>query len=461
MVQPIMGEGSIKTLWRISSSLMVSFFSLVAMMFVDRLFLAYYSAEALSAATSAGTLYWSAYWFWVMLASMTEVFVAQYNGAKEYRMLGTPVWQMIWLSLISFLFFFCLGVFGGNALMNFNLMNSLEVKYFKWCCYFGPIQPLLIGISAFYIGQGKTRLIQWLAMIGNCVNLVLDPLLIFKFNLGISGAAIATGIGMSVQLVIISYLFLKRQNQKNYGTNQWRFHRPLFYKIIRYGFPSALFVALEFFGWALFYWMMEKTSPVHILVASIAQSIVLLFFFFGLALEKGAATVAGNLIGERNFKEVFKVFRSGMILIGAFAIVASFFFAIYPDLLLKWFFRNPEAYSGLISLIELEKLIKAGLILVGIYMIFENVRWLLGGILTAAGDTLYLLITGTFSVIFFLILPTYFFVMKPIAPVTIGFYIWVFYSVVCLAFNLTRFLIGKWQERSLIGQSNSVDTTPT
>ena len=269
MAQLIVGEGSIKTLWRVSSSLMVSFFSLVAMMFVDRLFLAYYSPEALSAATSAGTLYWSAYWFWVMLASMTEVFVAQYNGAKKYQMLGAPVWQMIWLSLVSFLFFFSLGYIGGNALLSFNLMNSLEVKYFKWCCYFGPIQPLLIGISAFYIGQGKTRLIQWLAIIGNCVNLVLDPLLIFKFNLGISGAAIATGIGMFVQLAIIFYLFLKRHNQKNYGTNQWHFRRPLFYKIVRYGFPSALFVALEFFGWAIFYWMMERTSPVHILVASI------------------------------------------------------------------------------------------------------------------------------------------------------------------------------------------------
>ena len=107
-------EGSLKQLWKVSASLMVSFLSMVMMMFVDRLFLSYYSTSALNAAASAGTLFWAGTFMWITLAAMAEVFVAQYNGAKKFKKLGEPVWQMIYLSGISCLFFFSLAQLGGH-----------------------------------------------------------------------------------------------------------------------------------------------------------------------------------------------------------------------------------------------------------------------------------------------------------------------------------------------------------
>lgn len=55
---------------------------------------------------------------------------------------------------------------------------------------------------------------------------------------------------------------------------------------MRVGIPPALFVLFELLGWATFYMMMERISTKHILVASVTQSILLLFLFFGLGLEK-------------------------------------------------------------------------------------------------------------------------------------------------------------------------------
>ncbi|MCP5505246.1 MAG: MATE family efflux transporter, partial [Chlamydiales bacterium] len=169
-------DGSLRQLWKVSSGLMVSFLSMVAMMFVDRLFLSYYSTDALSAATSSGTLFWAGNFLWVTLAAMAEVFVAQYNGSKQYQKLGEPVWQMIWLSGISLIFFVSLGSFGSQFFLESGFMNQSEIEYFRWNNYFAPFLTLLTALSAFYIGQGKTGIIKWLGVIGNGVNVLLDPL---------------------------------------------------------------------------------------------------------------------------------------------------------------------------------------------------------------------------------------------------------------------------------------------
>lgn len=256
-------EGSLSQLWKVSSSLMVSFFSMVAMMFCDRLFLANYSANALNAAASAGTLYWAGNFMVVTLCAMAEVFVAQYNGAKRYKMLGEPVWQMIWLALFSCLFFFLLGTVGSEALYQTGFFNSDEALYYKWNNWFAPSFSLLAALSAFFIGQGKTEIIKWMAILGNVINIILDPLLIFGVDgwipsMGIPGAAIATGIGVIAQIIVLAWLFLRENNQTLFNTRDWRFKLKPFAKCLKVGIPPALFVMLELMGWAIFYKMMEQ-----------------------------------------------------------------------------------------------------------------------------------------------------------------------------------------------------------
>ncbi len=443
---------------------MISFLSMVAMMFADRIFLSYYSADALSAATSAGNLFWAGNFTWITLAAMAEVFVAQYNGSKQYGKLGEPVWQMIWLAGISFIFFFAMGNFGSDLFFK----KTLEIEYFRWSNYFAPCWTLLAALSAFYVGQGKTRIIKWLGILGNGVNILLDPLLIFGYKgvipaMGTKGAAIATGVGILVQVVVIASLFLRRKNRKEFGTGDFRFKPQPFLRCLKVGASPAIFVMCELLGWAVFYMMMEKISGMHILVASVTQSILLLFLFFGLGLEKGAAAVSGNLIGAQKFSEVQRLFKSGVKLSLMFGVCLALALGCFPDLFINLFFKNPEALGGSTlgvsseMLMEVKTTLRSAMIMLTIYLTIENIRWLLNGLLTSAGDTFYLMITGALSIWLFMIAPTYFFVLKPQAPIETTYYIWVFYSVVASALLLFRFLRGKWKEKHLIELGSALE----
>lgn len=379
---------------------------MMVMIFVDRLFLANYSPEALKAAASAGTLFWSTQLGFITLAAMAQIFIAQYNGAKQYMKLGSVAWQTIWLAILSILFFIPLAFAGGGFLHQTDIFNANELTYFRWNVCFSPLFTMLAALSAFFIGQGKTKIIQWLAITGNLVNIILAPIFIFGIkgwvpSYGIPGAAVAAGIGIFVQICILGYIFLKPQNKEQFGTGQWRFQLGLFSRILKTGLPTAIFVAFEVLAWAIFYWLMAKISDTHILVASICQSILLLFLFFGLGLEKGVAALSGNLIGAGKIGEVKKVLRSGYLLVSLFTLCIATFLIIYPDPLIHFFFSNPDAldHSGAlgagVDFAEVKSLVKFGLIATTVYITFENLRWLYSGILTSAGDTMFLLINGT------------------------------------------------------------------
>jgi multidrug resistance protein, MATE family len=453
-------SGSLKEVWRVTLPLMISSLSMFTMFFVDRLFLANYSTAALNAAASAGTLCWSAILFWSTLAMMAEIFVSQYNGAKRYEKLGEPVWQMIWLSAGSILFFIPMAIWG-SGMVYASPSQSSHAELARWVMFMAPLFAFQAALSAFFIGQGKTSIVRWLAILGNLVNMGLDPLFIFGFkgiipSMGIKGACIATGIGTFVQVVIFAIVFLRKENRRDFGTSKWRFQMRQFIGCIKVGLPPSISVSFEVMGWAVFYWMMTQVSDLHIVTTSLVQSILILFLFFGFGLEKGVATVAGNLIGAGKIHLVRKAIVSGAKLMGFFSLFITICLTIFPDAILNLFLNNPHFIEGVdiagsvVSIDEVRSLAKFGMLITIFYLVLENTRWLFSGVLTAAGDTLFLMIANTVAVWVFMIIPTYYIVVVPKRGVEVSFWIWISYALLAFSLIYFRYRQGKWKGRNLI-----------
>lgn len=91
--------------------------------------------------------------------------------------------------------------------------------------------PAFMALSAFFIGQGKVKLIMIVSLVGNLVNMLLDYLLIFGVEgywspLGAVGAAWATASAQMLQIAILFMIFLNRNYRTHYGTLRWHFEFP-------------------------------------------------------------------------------------------------------------------------------------------------------------------------------------------------------------------------------------------
>ncbi len=457
--------GSIRELWSVSLPLMISSLASLFMIFTDRIFLARYSVEALNASVNAGTLAWALMCGFAMITAMSEVFVAQYNGAKRFSSLGKPVWQMIWFSLFSLLFFIPMAIWGAPAIFSGDRYAEMEIEYFRWLMIFSPSYALLTALAGFFIGRGQTKVMIWLAIGANLINILLDWVLIFGVpglvpEMGIQGAAIATCFGYFFESAVLCYLFLKKENRTVYGTADFRLDWDEMKKCWKVGFPQGIFCALEVFGWAVFYWMMTSMSETHITVSSICQSFTILLSFFYDGLCRGAAAVAGNFIGSQRHAAVNKVLRSGFALLLMFASAMFLILVVDPvDTVRLLFFERFEAGQLVGGAMEpaFEHALKMCMIFSFVYIFFDGSRWLLGGLLTAAGDTLFLLIAGSLSVWIFLLAPIYLIVVKFQLPVEYAWGLTVAYAALFFLIYWVRFRMGSWQKIDLLTPSR---TTP-
>lgn len=403
-------EGSVKELWAISFPLILSMLSINVMTFVDRLILAKYDTHAMNSAVVAGLVF-SIFQYGAMgIAAVSEVFVGQYNGAEKFNKIGVPVWQMIWFSLMTALLFIPLGLFCGKWFISNPEYFADGVPFFKWMMIFGPFFPMCTALSSFFVGRGSVKLVMVTTILSNILNVLLDFLLIFGISnvlppLGASGAAIATGISQASQVILLLVVFLQKRFRNSHGTGEFGFKPSLFWQELKIGIPSAMSSIIELTAWSFLAQLLASVSEAHITIFSIGDSFFVLFAFAFWGLQKGITTVVANYLGANREKLVGACLRSGIIIVIAIMLLFTIPLFMYPEMLVKQFL-NPHATLQVNE--ELMNFAATAMRWLWVYFMLDAISWLICGVLTAAGDTKFVMIMNSISAWIFSIIPTYF-----------------------------------------------------
>ena len=267
LAEPISSEtrlpaaaGSARELVRMALPLVISSGSASLMYVMDRVFLTWYSTDAMAATLPAGMLHWTLVSLALGTTGYVNTFVAQYYGAGEPRRIGAVVWQGIWLSLIA-----------GLALRGF---VPLAPGIFEWFGHDLPIRrPETEFFSVLCYGAFPLLLRKYVVLFSQrarqdagdhvhqrvlpLLNGVLDYVLIFgKLGvppLGISGAAMATVTAWSAACVMYAVALLRHRQREHYGLLAgWRFDRTLFARLLRFGLPNGIQLFVDIACWTLF-----------------------------------------------------------------------------------------------------------------------------------------------------------------------------------------------------------------
>lgn len=446
-------EGSLRELLTLSFPLMLSSLSVLMMIFADRWFLAHYSAAAHNAAVAATTFGWGFVFGWMCLAGISEVFVAQYNGAGLRQKLGEPVWQMIWLSVVSWLFFIPLSYWAPSLFFGSGAETALERDYFSIMLMFGPFGAFYTALCGFFIGQGKTKLITFVVVIANFFNILMDRILIFGIDgwvpsYGVKGAAVATSLATMFQGLLLIVVFLNRENRANCGTSSYKLNLKAMAQCLKVGLPTSIFIVFEILAFGCYYMMMMEKGLVYITVAGISQSMLILFFFFPEGLNKATTAIVGNMIGAGRSHLISKVLKAGVILNALFLVFVTTVFYFSLPLVIDQFLPKADPYF----IEEIRDSLQISLLLFGVFIGLEGLRMQLSGVLTACGDTMFLLISGTALVWVGMWFPVYLLIAKGNAPVEAG-------ALICLCYCLAVCLVYLW--RLNVKQRKSIEALVT
>ncbi len=393
---------------RMAIPLMVTALSFSLMLFVDRYFLSQISEMAALSIVSSGTLTWVTVYGWSNLTGISEVFVARHYGSKRFDKIAESVWQMIWIGVFSSIFFLFLFFWGAPFWQYFGYLGFQEERdYFSYTMIFGWSYPINAALVGFFIGRGEIKTVTKAAFIGNISNIILDKVLIFGIDgilpaLEVKGAAVATSAGVAVQTLFLFLTFLNKENREKFQTHKPNLNFSIMKESVQIGGPAALFIIFEILGWATFYQIALNKGTEYGIAAFVCQNTWLLFYAFNDAIHKSIIALSGNLFGAWELHLIPKLIWSGVKLHLAFlGIMLIAYFTMFD------FFLEKQLESLNVVLDDLHPLRLGGFFVVA-HLFLDGIRLVLSGLLIAAKDTVFLMVSCSISIWLFLVLPTHY-----------------------------------------------------
>ena len=360
--------------------------------FTDRALLARESMASLEAVLPAGMLAYIALGFFQSVVAYSGTFVAQYFGAKDLTMCRRSYHAGVWLALASGVAMLAALPLGDLVFETFS--NGADViarqkTYYGICTAGGVFLFGQMAVQAYFTGLGKTRIILWVNVIGNALNIALDVVMIFGRlgcpRMGIAGAAYATVIATFAQWAILAIA----AHRENRGTRVRLLDRelvPLVWRILRFGVPSGAYSVLNSLSFTIFVFFTGAVGHVAAAVSNACFSVCYLLF----APMEGVALGASALVGRcRGAKDEDEAMRTGMrtVLIGVvFAAVASIAVLVLRHPILALYAPSEPAAAE-----EFHALGAMLFVLMAMWQVFDAADVIVSGALKGAGDTKFVM----------------------------------------------------------------------
>lgn len=148
-------------------------------------------------------------------APRATIFMGQGDKVSAEKTLGNCFFTQI---IVSVLLTTVLLIGNRSLLMSFGASsNTIEygVAYMNIYAIGTIFVQLTLGMNAFITAQGFAKTGMLSVLIGAVANIILDPIFIFGFGMGVRGAALATVLSQAMSCIwVLSFLFGKKTNLK-------------------------------------------------------------------------------------------------------------------------------------------------------------------------------------------------------------------------------------------------------
>jgi putative MATE family efflux protein len=333
-----------KAIWTLGLPVMTGMAVQTLYSVVDMLFVARISVNAIAALGFNLPLFWMAMGISFGLGTGVTAVIARFMGAKDLKAATNVAEHGLLIGLIIGGAFSASGLLFGEQILV--LLGTPDELMADTLAYFQVISGgfifmiTSIFLRSIFSGEGDTKTPVKIQVTSTVLNIILDPILIFGFDMGVRGAALATVISMLVAVIMyIRVILFKRTTLLQLDFRLFKFMFKYIKDIFRIGIPSSLSMIIMSLGGALFNWILVHYSPEVVAGFQIAGRLDQIFFLPIMAIAGSLVTLVGMFYGAQRFDLINNVIKDGLrygIMIGLgsgllFYIIAPYVFRIFTD----------------------------------------------------------------------------------------------------------------------------------
>lgn len=276
--------------------------------------------------------------------------ISFYLGAKDYARADMATTQGLLLSAVHgvILTVASIGIMPLflRLFTKSETVAALGVQYSDIAFSFACVVSLSMAFEKIFQAVGRMKVTMLSLLLGCCTNIVLDPVLIFGLGpfpaMGIRGAALATGIGQVLTLVVYLIICKVRPLSVHVKRDYLRPDKTMVGKLYAIGIPATLNMALSSVLISALNAILAGFSEAYILVLGIYYKLQTFLYLPANGIIQGMRPLIGYNYGAGEHKRVKQIFNWVLLLNGVIMLIGTGICLLLPNALMGLFTTTPE-----------------------------------------------------------------------------------------------------------------------
>ena len=344
----IMGTlGITRLIIKMSLPLMISMLIQALYNIVDSMFVARVSETALTAVSLAFPLQNLLIAFGVGTGVGMASYLSRKLGEKDTETATKAAGNGITLAVITWVLFAILGLTIVKPFMALFTDDAellgLSTSYSEIVMIFSFFMLLSMMNERILQGTGDSFSSMLSQMTGAITNIILDPVFIFVFKMGVNGAAIATVIGQAVGCAVSLY-FVIRNKYIKIKPQHLKLEKRMVASIYSVGAPTIITNSIGTVMTGAMNAILIGFSTTAVSVFSVYFKLQSFVFMPIFGLSSGMVPIIAYNYGARKKKRVMSTIYIGTIIAIGIMVVGTIVFNLFPEALLSLFSATVEMY---------------------------------------------------------------------------------------------------------------------
>ena len=302
-------------------------------------------------------------------APLAAIELGKGNRERAARYLGNSVSALIFfsvlLTIIMYIFMEPLLRLTGAS----DVTMGYAVSYFSIYLTGTFFVMVSIGLNSFINVQGRPQVSMLATLIGAVINIVLDPVFIFIFKMGVAGAAIATVISQAVSALLILHFLISGSATLRISRQFLRPDREIIKSIAALGVSPFIMASTESLIGFVLNGNLSVYGDIYVSALTIMQS-ALQFINVPLSgFAQGCIPVLSYNYGHRNTERVKETFKILLIVEFSYGFILVVLMMLFPGICAR-IFTNDAALIAVVC--RVMPLFVAGMSIFGLQRACQN-----------------------------------------------------------------------------------------
>lgn len=212
-------------------------------------------------------------------------------------------------------------------------------------------------------------------LLGNLVNVILDPIFILVLGLDIKGAAIATVIGNIVGAGFYISYFLKGKSMLSISLKDFTVKQGIAASVLAIGVPAALGDALMSVSQIIINSQMAHYGDMAVAGMGVAMKVITITGMVCMGLGQGVQPILGYCVGAKTWKRFKEVFKFTIIFALILGTVLAAICYIFTNQIVSAFLTDQTAFS---YAVQFARILLSTSFLFGVFYVLVNALQAMG-----------------------------------------------------------------------------------